>query len=58
MKLKKILDGINYKLIKGNLDIDIEDITYDSRTVKKNYAFVALIGIDTDGHKYIEDAIK
>lgn len=58
MKLKKILDGINYKLIKGNLDLDIEDITYDSRTVKKNYAFVALIGIDTDGHKYVEDAIK
>lgn len=58
MKLTKILNNIDYKLIKGNIDIEIKDLSYDSRNIKPNYAFIALIGIDTDGHKYISDAIK
>ena len=58
MLLKKLLDNIEYKIIQGNINIDIKDISYDSRNVCKNYAFICLIGIDTDGHNYIEDAIK
>lgn len=58
MKLRKILNNINYELIQGSLDIDIKDLCYDSRNVKENYGFVALKGIDTDGHKYILDAIS
>ena len=58
MKLQKILHKIDYQIIKGNLDIDIKDISYDSRMVTEGSAFVALIGIDTDGHNYIEAAIK
>lgn len=57
MKLKEILKGIDYELIQGELNIDVKDISYDSRSIKKDYAFVALIGIDTDGHEYIHDAI-
>lgn len=58
MKLTKLLKGINYQLISGNLDIDITDLTYDSRSCKPNMAFVALIGIDTNGHNYINDVIN
>lgn len=57
MKLKQILNGIDYELLQGTLDINVKDIAYDSRDIKSNYAFVALIGIDTDGHKYIDEAI-
>lgn len=58
MILKKILKNIEYKLIQGTTDLDIKDISYDSRNIKKNYAFICLIGIDTDGHNYINHAIE
>ena len=58
MKLIKLLENIDYKLIKGNLEFEIEDITYDSRTANKTNCFVALVGIDRDGHDYIESVIK
>ena len=58
MKLIKILEKIDYKLIKGSLDIDIKDISYDSRRIKKGFLFVCLIGIDSDGHNYISKAIE
>ena len=58
MQLKKILNNIEYEIINGTIDIDIKDISYDSREIKQNYAFVCLIGIDTDGHNYIKEAIK
>ena len=58
MKLIELLNNIDYKLIKGTLDIDVKDIAYDSRKIEKDFAFVCLIGIDTDGHNYINQAIK
>ena len=58
MKLIEILKGVNYKLLKGALEIDVTDLCYDSRQYQKNNAFICLEGIDTDGHKYISDVIK
>ncbi len=58
MKLKNLLKGIDYSLIQGNMEMDIEDICYDSRKVKQNEAFVCLVGIDSDGHDYVEDVIR
>ena len=58
MKLSNILKNIKYELIQGSLDIDIKDISYNSKNIDKNYAFIALIGIDTDGHKFINEAIN
>ena len=58
MKLKKLLNSINYKLVQGNENIEIKDISYDSKTIKKNDAFICLIGKDKDGHDYINEAIE
>ena len=58
MKLDLVLEGVKFKLLKGSLDTVIKDIIYDSRQVIKNSAFICLKGIDTDGHKYINEAIK
>jgi len=58
MELKKILNHIKYELIQGSIAINLEDIRYDSREIKKDFGFVALRGIDTDGHKFIPSAIK
>ena len=58
MKLKELFDGIKYKLIKGDIELDIKDIVYDSRKVKDGVLFMAVVGSMVDGHDYISDAIK
>lgn len=50
----------DYSIIEttGNLDIEIKGLNNDSRHVKKGYIFIAMKGYRTNGHIYIEDAIK
>lgn len=57
MKLKDILVNIDYEIIKGNIEPDINDICYDSRKVKEGSLFVCLVGANSDGHDYIDMAI-
>jgi UDP-N-acetylmuramoyl-L-alanyl-D-glutamate--2,6-diaminopimelate ligase len=58
MKLDSLLEGMDKRVISGKTTIDIAGITYDSRTVKKGYLFVAIEGSKHNGHDYIEDAIE
>jgi len=58
MELKAVISGIEGLKARGNLDIDVEAIESDSRKVVKNSMFVAIIGFETDGHKYIKQAIE
>lgn len=58
MKLKEIMRGIDYAVIKGNDDLEIREIQYDSRAVKKGDLFVCIEGYSTDGHKYVDSAFK
>ena len=58
MKLKKILDKIDYALLKGNEEVEICDLAYDSRKVSDGYAFVAIVGNNVDGHDYVKAAIE
>ena len=57
MKLKKLLEGISYHKIRGNLNLEIKGISDDSRKVKRNYLFVAVAGLKADGHDFIAEAI-
>ncbi|MCU7497103.1 MAG: UDP-N-acetylmuramoyl-L-alanyl-D-glutamate--2,6-diaminopimelate ligase [Ignavibacteria bacterium] len=59
MELTKLVNSIRVIQLAGEVERkDIEAISYDSRTVKKNTLFVAITGFNTDGHKYILDAIN
>lgn len=58
MLLDALLKGLEYNVIVGNSDVDIDGIAYDSRQVKSNYLFVCISGFKTDGHLYIEQAVK
>ena len=58
MKLNKILKGIEYELIKGTIDKEVNAITYDSRYVKNGTLFLTNFGIKEDNEKYIPKAIK
>ena len=46
------------KLFAGAPDIEIEQLSIDSRTSMKNAIFFCLDGIKYDGHDYIEEAIN
>ncbi len=58
MKLNEILVGLEGLKVRGDLDLNIKEIESNSKEIKKGFLFVAIKGFDTDGHQYIEDAIK
>ncbi|PKM49804.1 MAG: UDP-N-acetylmuramoyl-L-alanyl-D-glutamate--2,6-diaminopimelate ligase [Firmicutes bacterium HGW-Firmicutes-7] len=58
MKLSGLLDELEITLIKGDLDINIKNIINDSRLVQEGSLFVCIDGFETDGHKYIDNAIE
>ena len=58
MKLNDIINGLEIIKVNGNLDLDITNIEYDSRKVRENTLFICIKGFNSDGHKYIQNAIK
>jgi len=58
MKLSEILSGIDFELVKGDSEIDITGINYDSRQVEKCNLFICIEGYAADGHKYIDNAVE
>ena len=58
MNLKKLLENVDIIEIRGNNDIEIENIKYNSKDVEMGDIFVAIKGSHFDGHNFIEDAIK
>ena len=57
MFLKSILTGLNDLKVKGSLEIDINNIRSCSNQVQNGDMFVAIDGFDTNGHKYIAEAV-
>lgn len=58
MKLYDLLDGVLLTGGMTNLDMEINSISYDSRTLRPGALFVALPGEKTDGHRFIRQALS
>lgn len=59
MKITALLDNFNDIIEKiGHLDNEITNIEFDSRRVVPGTLFFALKGLHTDGHNYIQNAVK
>jgi len=59
MELTQLLNSIHAIQVTGEVQRkDVGGIFYDSRRVKANSIFVAIKGYNTDGHKYIMDAVN
>lgn len=58
MRLAKLCEKIEFKLLQGSMDTDVKDIIYDSRKVEQGDMFVCMVGAVTDGHKYIPGAVE
>ncbi|VXD15961.1 UDP-N-acetylmuramoyl-L-alanyl-D-glutamate--2,6-diaminopimelate ligase [Marinoscillum sp. 108] len=55
--LKDILYGVSLTELHGDREREISSLAFDSRRVKKGGLFIAIKGLNVDGHDYIETAI-
>ena len=59
MNLSILLNNVAVIQVTGNAELkEIQLITSNSAAVKENSLFIALKGIKTDGHQYIQEAIN
>lgn len=58
MLLKEVIKGVEVIDTKGNLDIEIDNIQYDSRKVENNGLFICVKGFTVDGHDFIDKALE
>lgn len=57
-KLKDILYKAGIVEVAGSTETEVSSIAFDSRKVEKKSLFVAIKGIQNDGHKFISQAIE
>jgi UDP-N-acetylmuramoyl-L-alanyl-D-glutamate--2,6-diaminopimelate ligase len=58
MRLADLLSDLEPIDFKGDPEIEITGLAYDSRQVKAGYLFVALKGNSLDGHDYLGEAVQ
>ena len=56
--LKDILYSVAIEAVSGDVQHEIDHITFDSREVRHQSLFVALSGTKVDGHEFINSAIQ
>ena len=56
--LKDIIYGVDLDSIKGDTNLTITSIEFDSREVKEGSLFVAIKGEKVDGHSFIDKAVE
>ena len=57
MKLEELARGVPGATLEGSSDVEIGGIAYDSRRVKPGDLFVAIEGMQVDGHVFVADAL-
>jgi len=57
-ELKDILYKVSLTSTIGNMEVEVDDVVFDSRKVKDGCVFVAVKGTQVDGHEYIEQAVS
>ena len=58
MVLAALLEKLEYELVSGSADMQIENVVYDSRKVTEGSLFICIEGGTADGHTFIPDVIK
>lgn len=58
MKLNDILYKVSIRSVKGNVDVEVNDLQIDSRKITKGSCFIAIKGSGVDGHDFISKAIE
>lgn len=56
--LQEILYQVSIRSVHGNVQTTVNDLQIDSRKVQSGTCFIAIKGVQTDGHKFIDKAIQ
>ena len=57
MKIRRLLEELEYTLLAGDIDTEISTLVYDSRKVQEGSVFVCISGTLRDAHDFIPDVI-
>ena len=58
MKLKDILEGLEYSCIYNDENVDFSTLVNDSRKIEKGCVFICIEGANFDGHSCIKEAFE
>lgn len=58
MNLNELFDTIKIQSLKGDRNVEVNNLHFDSRKVQEGDLFVACRGTISDGHKYIESVVN
>jgi len=57
MTLGKLLENIEITAVEADVSLSIPGFCYDTRVIRNGELFIAIRGYETDGHKYIKEAV-
>lgn len=58
MKLTKLLESLEYKVVRGSDQIEVTELINDSRKVSEGSVFVCISGAVSDGHSYVAEVAE
>jgi UDP-N-acetylmuramoyl-L-alanyl-D-glutamate--2,6-diaminopimelate ligase len=58
MLLSKLLENVEITAVEADVSVNIPGFCYDTRIIRSGELFIAIKGYETDGHKYIEEAVN
>lgn len=57
MLLTELIKTIEITEVKGDLNLNVRGVTYDSRKALPGFMFICISGYSTDGHQYAQQAV-
>ena len=58
MKFSDWLKNLDYQVLQGDIDTEVEDVVYDSRKAAEGTVFVCMKGTRIDSHSFIDDVME
>ncbi len=58
MKIRTLLEGLDYEVQAGSDDAEVSEVIYDSRKITKDCMFVCIAGTSRDAHKFIPEVLE
>ena len=58
MKINKLLERLEYEVVRGSDKTEVTTLANDSRKVEKGSVFVCISGAVSDGHAYIKEVAE
>ncbi|MDD3338022.1 MAG: UDP-N-acetylmuramoyl-L-alanyl-D-glutamate--2,6-diaminopimelate ligase [Lachnospiraceae bacterium] len=55
MRLTSLLERLEYECLQGKVDVEVEDVVFDSRKVQEGSLFMCIRGAVVDGHTFAKD---